>query len=110
MYEKGIETWRGKGCYFPRKGKTDSLFFLFSLFRKMADYSKWKIIDLKQELSNRKLPVSGTKVDLVRRLEEDTPIVTPEQPPPPKKSISVHFDTLERVPTGLRTKTQEMFE
>ena len=76
----------------------------------MADYSKWRMADLKQELSNRKLPVSGTKADLIRRLEEDTPIVTSEPPPPPKKSISVHFDTLERVPTGLRTKTQEMFE
>lgn len=76
----------------------------------MADYSKWRIADLKQELSNRKLPVSGTKADLIRRLEEDTPIVTSEPPPPPKKIISVHFDTLERVPTGLRTKTQEMFD
>lgn len=90
-----------------KRGKTNSLIFLFLLFRKMADYSKWKIVDLKQELSNRKLPVSGTKADLVRRLTEDTPIVASE-PPPPKKVI--HFDAFERVPTGLRTKTQEMFE
>lgn len=61
-----------------KRGKTNSLIFLFLLFRKMADYSKWKIVDLKQELSNRKLPVSGTKADLVRRLTEDTPIVASE--------------------------------
>jgi hypothetical protein len=34
----------------------------------MEDYFKWKIADLKRELSNRKLPVSGTKADFVRRL------------------------------------------
>jgi len=48
----------------------------------MSDYSTWKVVELREELARRGLETKGLKVDLVKRLsEETTEQGLPENPP-----------------------------
>lgn len=55
----------------------------------MADYASLKVPDLKKLLSERSLPQSGNKADLIARLQENDKSTSLSPVPPPSLSLSL---------------------